>query len=363
MVATLAVIILLVAPALWCCWLTWRQLAFLALERKNQRRLQLKVIRLRRQQQYLLLTLAHPQGKPLPKARAGQHLLLYYHDLQGKPVSRAYSLANDCQQRNYYQLAIKAEDQGRLSQSVFQQLKPGDILCTSEPKGHFLLQTSRQPLVLIAAGVGITPMLAMAYQAIRQRRAVTLVYQCREASQLLYHRLLQRLPRLTYLPVLSQPTPDWSGQSGRIDVRFLLQLAGKDAHYYCCASAAMTEQLAADFKTAAVRHFSYELFSAAISQQSFLISYQPGDDHSSEPAADTEIHADSAGFVSVLDALLAAGANIASDCRGGSCGLCKKRLLCGETKQVLEPAVACRPDEVLTCCIQPLSHLQLADVA
>lgn len=354
MVAALAVLILLIIPAIWCCRLTWRHLRFLAAEKQQLKRLELRVLRIKRQQHYLLLTLAHPDRRALPKARAGQHLLLYYHDSQGKPVSRAYSLASDCHQRNYYQLAIKAEENGRLSQSIFQQLQQGDMLTTSYPKGHFVLHHSNKPLVLIAAGVGITPMLAMAYQAIRQQRQVSLVYQCRDASQLLYHRLLQRLPGLNYLPVLSQPDAGWAGKSGRIDMQYLLQLGGKDGHYYCCASAAMTEQLAADFKAAKIAHFSYELFSAGISSQSFLISYQQGQQ---------EVHADSAGFASALDALLAAGAVIPSDCRGGSCGLCKKRLLSGQHKQVLEAAAGCRADEVLTCCIQPLSDLILMDAA
>lgn len=354
MVAALAVLILLIIPAIWCCWLTWRHLRFLAAEKQQQKRLNLKVLRIKRQQHYLLLTLADIHGKPLPKAKAGQHLLLYYHDLQGKPVSRAYSLASDCHQRNYYQLAIKAEENGRLSQSIFQQLQQGDVLTTSYPKGHFVLRHSNKPLVLIAAGVGITPMLAMAFQAIRQQRKVSLVYQCRDASQLLYHRLLQRLPGLHYVPVLSKPAAEWTGKSGRINLADLLQLGGIDGHYYCCASAAMTEQLAADFLQAKNQHFYYELFSAGISSQSFLISYQ---------SQNNEIHADSAGFASALDALLVAGAVIPSDCRGGSCGLCKKRLLSGQCKQVLEAAAGCRADEVLTCCIQPLSDLILVDTA
>ncbi|WP_333795959.1 iron-sulfur cluster-binding domain-containing protein [Rheinheimera sp.] len=379
MVAALAVLILLIVPSVWCCWLTWRHLRFLAAEKQQKKRLHLKVLRLKRQQHYLLITLAHPEGRPLPRAKAGQHLLLYYDDLQGKPVSRAYSLANDCHHRHFYQLAIKCEKNGRLSQSIFQKLKQGDLLCTSYPKGHFLLQNSNKPLVLIAAGVGITPMLAMAYQAIRQqrlwlpgnllkrplskrhmpkrpmpKRKITLVHQCRDASQLLYHRLLQRLPGLNYVPVLSQPDAGWTGKSGRVDMQYLLQLGGKDGHYFCCASAAMTEQLAADFNAAGITHFSYELFSAGISSQSFLISYQQGQQ---------QVHADSAGFATVLDALLASGATIVSDCRGGSCGLCKKRLISGQCKQVLETAASCRDDEVLTCCIQPLSDLTLLDAA
>ena len=347
MVATLAVSLIGILPALWCLKRISQMLWFLRGERLEQTRLQLRVSRLRRQHGHLLLTLQAANGKPLPKARAGQHLQVFYQDAQGKPVSRAYSLAQDCTQQRYYRLAIKAETGGRLSPALYQSVHIGDVLTTSLPKGHFALKRSRKPLVLVAGGVGITPMLAMAYQALRCRRPVTLVYQARTAADLLFHRLLSHLPGLHYMPVLSQPTPDWLGGHGRINAAQLLALGGRQAAYYCCANAAMTEQLSADLAKAGVT-LHYELFSAGAAAQSCLLQYG-------------EISADSAGFSSVLDALNSAGAGIPSDCRGGSCGLCKKRLLKGEIIQMLDPAAPLAAGEVLTCCIQAKTALVLAD--
>lgn len=309
--------------------------------------LTLRVSRVRRQRRYLQLTLVAADGQKLPPAHAGQHIQLFGTDAAGQPVSRAYSLAQDCRHRHFYRLVIKAETGGRLSSQLFNTVYAGDLLQASKPKGHFALQRSRKPLVLIAGGVGITPMLAMVYQALRQRRPVTLVYQARTAADLLFHRLLSHLPGLHYMPVLSQPTPDWLGGHGRINAAQLLALGGRRASYYCCANAAMTAQLSADLAKAGVT-LHYELFSAAAAAQSCLLQYG-------------EISADSAGFSSVLDALNSAGAAIPSDCRGGSCGLCKKRLIKGEIIQMLDPAAPLAAGEVLTCCIQAKTALVLAD--
>lgn len=302
---------------------------------------------MRRQRRYLQLTLVSTDGRTLPSARAGQHIQLFSADAAGKPVSRAYSLAQDCRHSNFYRLVIKAEDRGRLSSQLFDTVQVGDLLQASIPKGHFILKRSRKPLVLIAGGVGVTPMLAMAYQALRQRRPVTLFYQARTAADLLFHRLFSRLPGLHYVPVLSQPTPDWLGGHGRINAAQLLALGGRQATYYCCANAAMTAKISTDLAKAGVT-LHYELFSAGASKQSCLLQYGA-------------INADSAGFSSVLDALNNAGACIPSDCLGGSCGVCKKRLIKGEVIQMLDPAVPLAAGEVLTCCIQAKTALVLAD--
>jgi len=346
-IVAIAVVLIGTLPTLWSLQRLHQRWRFWRGEQLEQRRLQLRIVRLTRQQGHLLLTLSAADGSELPPVRPGQHLQLFYQDADGRPVSRAYSLAQDCQQSRYYRLAIKAEQNGRLSRQIFQQAQRGDILTTSLPTGHFQLQRSTAPLVLIAAGVGITPMLAMLYQALRLRRPVTLIYQARTSSSLLYHRLLSRLPGLRYIPLLSQPDPHWCGESGRLSAERLMRWCDASADYYCCANATMTAKLQQDLLPFGV-HLRYELFSAAASNQNVVVEY--GD-----------ISANCAGFSSVLDALNHAGACIPSDCRGGSCGLCKKRLVRGEVIQMLDPAAAIAPDEILTCCVQAKTTLLLAD--
>lgn len=325
----------------------WQQMV---LPKLQNQRLKLQLVRVKRQGQYLKLWLQHPDGLLLPKVKAGQHILLYGKDLQGRPVSRAYSLAQDCSQQRYYQLVIKAETDGRLSQALFQQLKVGDVLESSYPRGHFLLNRSRKPLVLVAGGVGITPMLSMAYAAIRQKRQVFLVYQARRLEDIIFYPLLRRLPRLQLRIALTQPPEGWQGFTGRIDAGYLYKLAGPQAQYYFCASAKMTEQLIYDLGILGAQHCYAELFSASASEQSFPIEING-------------VFANSQGHKSVLDAILAARVPLNYDCKGGSCGLCKVKVVQGQYQQVLEPSMSCGVDEVLACCIQPTSALVLkADI-
>ena len=168
---------------------------------RQKQQQQLLLYRLRRQGDLLKLWLCHPEGQLLPKAKPGQHLQLFYLDHHGQPLSRAYSLASDSQQRHHYLLAIKIESAGRLTPLLAERLNQGQLLTCSYPKGHFgpafslrtvLAKLTKgmiraKPLVLVAGGIGITPLLPMISAALRQQRPVALVYQARHASDVLQH--------------------------------------------------------------------------------------------------------------------------------------------------------------------------------
>ncbi len=334
---------------------------------KQQQKQQLQLYRLRRQGNMLKLWLRHPHGRILKKAQPGQHLQLFSLDQYGQPVSRAYSLVSDCQQRRYYMLAIKIEQTGRLTPLLAQQLAQGQQLQFGYPKGHFRLAGSlhsffarltqaklgwmaARPIVLVAGGIGITPLLPMVVAALRQQRPVTLVYQARQQQDLLQHRKLRRLAnstRLQYLPILSQPDTDWSGQRGRVDAVQLAKIGGTTADYLLCASAAMVLELEQGLREFGCQRVRHELFSAAHSTKSFAITL--GD-----------AHANSLGHGSVLDALLASGVKVPFDCRGGSCGACALQLVSGQCQSVLPSEYKVGEHEILSCCVQASSPLTLA---
>lgn len=345
------------------CYLSYSLLHSWLRRRKQQRahyRQALQVYRLRRQGKIVKIWLRHPQGKLLPKAKAGQHLLLQAPDLKGNKVSRAYSILSNCSQRRYYQLAVKAEPQGRLSRALWSDLRVGDRLLCSVPKGHFVLRQSllsklkawlwpqsQRPVVLVAGGIGITPLLAMLWQLLRQRRPVQLWLQARTEADLALWPMLRRLPALEFIPVLSQASADWPGRRGRIDGPLLLAHATANSEFYLCANAKMLSELAPQLQEAGVKHCYYELFKAAQSTENHLIELE---DHSAQ----------SAGYPSVLDALLGAGITVPYDCRGGSCGQCRLTLKSGQCRTVMAPEFAVAQHEILSCCVQASSTLQLA---
>jgi ferredoxin-NADP reductase len=331
---------------------------------RQKQQQQLQLYRLRRQGDLLKLWLRHPTGQLLPKALPGQHLQLFYQDQQNQPLSRAYSLASDCQQRRYYLLVIKIESAGRLTPLLAERLRQGQLLTCSLPKGHFGLTFSfrnwlakyikgsirPKPLVLVAGGIGITPLLPMINAALRQQRPVALVYQARHAIDLLQHAKLKRLASITplqYLPILSQPESSWLGLRGRINAARLAVIGGSSAEYVICASASMVLSLEQGLADLGCHHVKHELFSAAHSKQSFAITLGP-------------TQANSLGHSSVLDALLASGVKVPYDCRGGSCGACALRLVSGSCSNVLHSEFSVGADQVLSCCVQATSALQLA---
>lgn len=349
--------------ALLSCYLSYSLLRSWLRRQQQQRaqyRQQLQVCRLRRQGNIVKIWLRHPEGKLLPTAKAGQHLLLQALDLSGTKVSRAYSITSDCSQRRYYQLAVKAEPQGRLSQALWSDLHIGDRLLCSYPKGHFTLRQSlfshfkawlwpqaQRPVVLVAGGIGITPLLAMLWQLLRQRRPVQLWLQARTEADLALWPMLRRLPNLEFIPVLSQASPDWQGRRGRIDAALLLAHTTTNSEFYLCAKAQMVTELLQQLQAAGVKHCYYELFKAHQSTENHLIELEGRS-------------AQSAGYPSVLDALLGAGIAVPYDCRGGSCGQCRLTLKSGQCKTVLTPEFAVASHEILSCCVQASSALQLA---
>jgi len=345
------------------CYLSYSLLRSL-LSRQKQKRAQyrqpLQVYRLRRQGNIVKIWLRHPEGKLLPTAKAGQHLLLQALDLAGNKLSRAYSITSDCSQRRYYQLAVKAEPLGRLSQALWSDLHVGDRLLCSYPKGQFILRQtlfsslkawlwpgSQRPVVLVAGGIGITPLLAMLWQLLRQRRPVQLWLQARTEADLALWPMLRRLPALKFVPVLSQASAQWQGRRGRIDAALLLAHTTTNSEFYLCAKAQMVTELLQQLQAAGVKHCYYEFFKAA----------QSTDNHQIDLAG---FSVQSLGYPSVLDALLGAGVPVPYDCRGGSCGQCRLTLKSGQCKTVLAPEFAVASHEILSCCVQAESALQLA---
>lgn len=331
---------------------------------RQKQQQQLQLYRYRRQGDLLKLWLRHPNGQLLPQAKPGQHLQLFYQDQHGQSLSRAYSVVSDCKQRHYYMLAIKIAVDGKLTPLLAAHLSQGQLLRCSYPKGHFAPAFSlrpllaklsiglfkTKPLLLVAGGIGITPLLPMIHNALRQQRPVTLVYQARRHPDLFQHRKLLRLAKVTplqYLPVLSQPETNWPGHRGRINAAQLVAIGGKQAEYLICASAEMVLTLQQGLADLGCRNIRHELFSAAHSTQSFAITLGSA-------------QANSLGHSSVLDALLASGVKVPYDCRGGSCGACALRLVSGNCSNVLQSEFSVGADEVLSCCVQATSALQLA---
>lgn len=285
----------------------------------------------------------------LPRWRAGQHLLLT------TPIGqRAYSIANGHGRR--WQLAIRV--QGRVSGWLAQHALVGSVLPVSRPQGHYQLPKQLPPeLVLIGAGVGITPMRAIVHQLQRLRRPprVVLHQVARHRDGLLWadefralaaaHRWFSYQPRLT-----GASAPDCAhGRPAAVDL-----MAGLDqpttAHYWCCASNEMMESLGQQLQQLGVSAEQWQIESFSAPSNS---------DNSSYPVTVAGQQLTFAGAPSLLHGLEAAGIAIDADCRGGSCGRCQRPLLAGEVRYVIAPQCTVAANQVLTCCAVPTSAITL----
>ncbi len=185
-------------------------------------------------------------GGPLTEFEAGQHLPIQL-SLPGRdePVQRTYSLSGSPTDQ-HYRISVKREPHGLVSRFLHDHTSVGDIIDSRPPAGDFMMTCNECPLVLISAGVGITPMLSMLHQAVAQNhtRPIWFLHGARDgdhhplANEV--HTLENERPYITVHTSYSKPGPtDKLGSNyhhhGRLDRKVISDLApGLNAHYFVC---------------------------------------------------------------------------------------------------------------------------------
>ena len=310
----------------------------------------------------LCLELAAPQGKSLPGFRAGQHLLLTAPaGKNGKAIQRAYSLAGWAKKPGHYELAIKREAQGTMTQWLWQKLQEGECIDASLPQGNFIVKPGPGALVLVAGGIGITPLRAMVHAAVGSDRSIALFHAARTAEQLLYHdefvALAGRHANFTYHPSLSRRADDLSGKSNRLNAGHIVDAIAQPtmADFYLCAGNSMMADL---------RHglLALGIAEARIHHEAFGVGEGAGQNGLSLAVdrAGTSKTVVTAGEPTVLATLEANDFPIAAECRAGSCGQCIAELNSGEVDWLVQPEFAVGPRQFLPCVCAARSNLGIS---
>lgn len=115
-------------------------------------------------------------GSKLPKFIAGQFVAVRIKNEDNtftKP--RQYTLSMNSNEE-FYRISIKREEEGYLSRKLCDEIKVGDSLQITAPLGNFILKDNEKPLVLIGGGIGVTPMLTMAYDSVSSERRIHFIY-------------------------------------------------------------------------------------------------------------------------------------------------------------------------------------------
>jgi ferredoxin-NADP reductase len=327
-------------------------------------------------------------GKALAPFLPGQFLTfaLDIPNTAGKtePVVRCYSLS-DAPNPGCYRVSIKRAaapvgsdvPPGRSSNFFHDRVAVGSVLQVRAPAGHFYIDHSDVPVVLIGGGVGITPMLSMLNWSLAHQpgREVWLFYGVRHASDLVMEAHLQALaaahPNFHLHLCLSHPQEtDLSEQAhrspGRVDVALLRRLLPlKPYHFYICGPTPMLQSLVPALEDWGVpdAHIHFEAFGPA----SVPRKRKPTVVQSS--AADSSIVVTFAksgkqlawqsGSGSLLDLAEANGISVDSGCRAGGCGTCQTTIVAGEVAYRQSPDFDPEPGTCLLCVCHPKTNVTL----
>ena len=216
-------------------------------------------------------------GRPLDPFEAGQHLPIEIQIPGQRGTSkRSYSLSGPPQEHRFYRLSIKREDKGLVSRFLHDETREGSIIEAQKPSGDFVVPCSNCPLVLVSAGVGLTPMLSALWANVSQEnRDVWYVHGARNSAVHALRNevdgLIEASAHLRKQVFYSQPrVGDRQGldydAKGRITAESLLALgAGPDARYMLCGPAAFLSGLKRDLETAGVppSNIHFETFGPA----------------------------------------------------------------------------------------------------
>ncbi|MCZ4587594.1 PDR/VanB family oxidoreductase [Rhodococcus opacus] len=263
----------------------------------------------------MLLQLRHADGVALPRWSPGAHI-----DVILTPeLTRQYSLCGDPADESTWQIAVLREPDGRGgSQFVHDKIALGDTVEVRGPRNHFELESAPRYL-FIAGGIGVTPIKTMAARAEAEGAEWTLTYGGRSrASMAFLDELTAHFgDRVTIHP---------QDEKGLIDLDSLLGTARADTLVYCCGPAPLLDAVNEGCEHWASGSLHIERFSAkTLTEPDFTGVFEV---ELATTGKTIEVQPDE----TILDAVTAAGVQVLSSCREGTCGTCETVVLDGEVE-------------------------------
>ncbi len=324
--------------------------------------------------------------KPLPSFRPGQHLIFKLEiPERPKPLIRCYSLSNGSTQSEWYRVSIKQipapsttpdAPPGLASTYFHTQLKEGDILDVKAPSGKFFLDINKKaPVVFIAGGIGLTPLLSMIETLVAKKseREFWLFYGTqtrrdqvmKEPLEELAHQFPNmRLHIFHSQAAVSDHQASQNEHQGIISVNVLKQLLPSNNYeFYVCGPPPMMNALVPQLKEWGVP--DSKVFSEAFGPASVKKPPPPQKTQVDAPAVDV-VFAKSGKTLSwdksvesLLEFAEKAGIAIDSGCRSGSCGTCLTAIKSGEVEYRTTPGEKPEVGSCLPCISIPKGNIVL----
>ena len=296
----------------------------------------------------------------------------------GKPAIRTYTVSS-APADPHYRISVKREEEGLVSRHLHDRLEVGDIIEAKAPAGDFFIDADeKRPAVLLAGGVGVTPMISMARHIVveglrtRHLRPLTIFHAAQTTEQRAFYQAFRELEQGTngairYYSMIDQPATnekpgvDFNG-SGYITADVLKQtLPLDDYDFFLCGPPPFMQALYDTLRSLGVR--DVRILAEAFGPASLM--RRP--DESALPQG-IEDEADEAmvhfaqsgveqawkkGDATLLELAEDQGLNPEFGCRKGSCGTCVTKLKSGAVAYRTKPSADHAPDEVLICCAVP----------
>ncbi len=326
--------------------------------------------------------LAPIDGQALPLCQPGQFVVLRLLVNPGKPpVLRSYSLS-DLPAGDHLRISVKSELNGIGSSFLCNRAREGDVLDVSAPRGSFTLRPGQNPVVLLSAGVGATPVMSMLHSlaAERSQREIWWIYGARNRAEHPFaeesRALLKELSRGRGYVVYSRPDAiDRVGTDfdapGRIDVALLERIGvPQGSDFYLCGPPSFLQDMRDGLRDWGVLagNVHTEIFGsleaitpgmAQVVHTPHLPNGPPGSGPSVSFARSGITAAWDRKFASLLELAEACDVPVRWSCRTGVCHTCMTGLIGGSVSYDPEPLERPAPGNVLVCCSQPNAGVTL----
>jgi ferredoxin-NADP reductase/MOSC domain-containing protein YiiM len=330
----------------------------------------------------LSLTMQSPDGQPLPTALPGQYVVLRLQPTAGgPPLFRSYSLSGPVSPERY-RISVKVEPNGAAGTWLRTHIRVDDVLSVSSPRGSFVLQSGDRPVVLLSAGIGATPVLAMleALAAARSTRQVLWLHGARDRQ---HHPFAAEVRRLTlglphgrcYVCYSAPDSRDKIGEdfdaTGHLS-HSVFDAVGfpREADVYLCGPTLFMAEMKEALATVGVtpERIHVEVFNGGESLTPGVVGavtrapHLPADDADTGPLVSfarsgIAAHWNVSAYQSVLELAEACDVPVRWSCRTGVCHNCESGLVSGAVVYEPEPLDQPAGGNVLVCCSRPIGDV------
>jgi ferredoxin-NADP reductase/MOSC domain-containing protein YiiM/ferredoxin len=329
------------------------------------------------------ISLEDSDGGPLPPARPGQYLTLRLQpDKQERSILRNYSLSGQ-PGADYYRITVKREPHGVASRYLHTQIAVGDQIEIAAPRGTFILDQTHAPVLLISAGIGATPVLAMLHALAKEHsdREIWWLHGARSSRDHSFaaeaRALLASLPNVRTRVCYSCPDlDDLKGRdfdsAGRLTASLLAELEPpRNAEAYLCGPTPFMEEISAGLAAIGLgaTHVHTEPFGPAPGLTPGIAATptrkphpppgEPGSGPTIEFARSNLAIPWSDDYASLLELAEACDVPVRWSCRTGVCHNCETTLTTGTVDYNPDPVEPPNDGSALICCSRPHNDVVL----